>query len=80
MDETSIEMPSKDAQEKQEDLPDSRVPLTSAQGLPSPGSSTSETSDYQRSTPSPNNEADIQNGSLHCKNVVLQSVCRANKI
>ena len=31
--------------------------LTTTQGLPSPASSTSETSDYQRSTPSPRNEA-----------------------
>ena len=30
--------------------------LTTTQGLPSPASSTSETSDYQRSTPSPRTE------------------------
>ena len=35
-------------------------------GLPSP--STSETSDYQRSTPSPGNEDQFRALSKHCKN------------
>jgi len=36
--------------------------LTATQGLPSPASSTSETSDYQRSTPSPRNEQEPCSG------------------
>ena len=38
--------------------------LTATQGLPSPASSTSETSDYQRSTPSPRNEQEPCNGKF----------------
>jgi hypothetical protein len=45
--------------------------LTATQGLPSPASSTSETSDYQRSTPSPRNEQEPCNGKISGNSVCI---------
>jgi len=49
---------------EQDHFSESQIPLSSTHPLPSPGSSASEKSDYQRSIPSPNNEVDHQAGIL----------------